>query len=445
MFAEHERFMRNLKMREHRRSPGLTLLCLGIIIVISLIFSNLLVAASVDSQAQVALNQYATTNPNYQIAKLQENMLPSNMYSLEERQLRETISENEINIQSLYDLYEAKLLVDESDAVKNIAEDLDGLLMDNYVNKQKLVYQKLQNAIAELSKEYPEEANGNQTKTMEFQFYCEYINIPLYSARLSYYTAMENECNAKLKIVKAQKEEGYARSIDEEIVQAELAGISAEKKAVEQQIAYARQRITLNSGVPADVAITNQLQTGLSYEYEAVLSGFQSASHYTVFNQRLQELYAGYATELEGIASDMEYTPLSQITTDVNVSEAHSAYEREFRKYLGDEVKNYQSNAQICAYKNEQYAIDLSVYVVALCNAVKEYEGNYQAVQLEIEALKKQREAQIALQAEGMSRQYEVLQFDTKIKEKEYQREETLYQLLRVVYILEHYVEKQEV
>lgn len=414
-------------------------------ISISITSTNLIIAAMNDYQAQAAIDQYVSNNPNYQIAVIQEEMVPSNMYGIEKRKLNHTISENELRRQNLNDLYDTKILFGGTDMAKDTADEIDSCIMDQHYNKQKAAYLDLQIATTDLSTEYPKEANGSQIDEMKYAFYCDYLSFSLYRAKLDYYTALETECRAKSGIAKAQREEGYIRPIDLESANVELERVLAEKKNLEQQLNSARQKLSVTSQVSMNTIEANQYPANCTYREDDVLAGFQSANHYVEFNQRLQTLYSEYVAQLENIISNMDTEPLSQYTTESEVTEDHIKDEEEFRQYLITEIENYRSNIEILTYKVSQYEIDLRLYVTALCNKLMECKDQYQLLQSEITVLSKQRNIQNALLEEGLSRRYEILQYDTKIKEKEYQREEALYQLLRIIYIMEHYVENQEV
>lgn len=427
-----------------KKSKIICAICISITVITS--FGFVLIWASVrNDKTEAILEQYKKNNPDYMAAVKKSEMIQNNTYGIEIRDLEASLSSNSVRIHNATEAYEIYLESGGADAVKDIAEELDGYMIDAALYKQRIAYNQMQQALSQVRTDYPDQGYNGEEDQLLFQQYCDYMSLSVLDARLSYYEALEEEYETELNIIKAKREEGYARQVDVKSVNVKLDNMRIEKSSLQNELTYMRSKVEGNSGVILDKIDYAQVPENLLYSAETILEGFLSSGTYTAYNRHLAEAYSSYISHLTGILDEIKGNPLSQITVEIEPIEDYILDEQELIQYLEGEISNYEAEMQICGLRNTQYEINISLYADKLYHVIVQYLAQHQAIQAELDVLNSQRAVQVALYEGGLSRQYEIFQYDTKIKEKEYQSTQVIYQLMRIVYIIDNHIENQEI
>lgn len=425
------------------KKKGLIIGCCILIFVIGIAGIPTLINAAVgNSQIEMILSQYQNNNPTYIAAQKKSEMTIHDTYGIEMREQENTISSNNVRIGNCTETYRSQLEIGGIEAARETAEELDQYMLDNISRKQKIAYYQIQQSLNHIKG--GNEHNSNQ-KNLIFQQYCNGLMLSVLDAKKAYYVAIETEYQAELNIEEARKKEGYAREIDCKAVQAKLETLRAEKSAVQNEFSHIKQKVERYSGISIDTIQYGQIEETVNLQQNNVLQGFREVGIYEQYNHLLTEAYKNYSRELTVLLNQMNERTLIQLTPEIEPTENHIQYEQELKEYLEEEITNYEMEVQICDLQYRQYEMDLGLYVMNLCDAAMDYASQYKATQAELDVLNQQRTIQNALYEEGMGRHYEVLQIETNIKKVEYQKQEICYQYMRIIFIIENYLENQDI
>lgn len=417
-----------------------------ITVSIGLIIYSINIFATVrNGQAETVLEQFKTNNSGYKAAQKRGEMYHNDLYDIEVIDYENTISSNNLFLQNFEEEYNIQMESGEMIDAGKLAEQIDNYILDNILNKQKAAYSQMQGSISKAKSLYPNAEQGHTGERLLFQQYCDLLYLPVNDAEVAYYSALETEYRAELNIVTAKQIEGYSRKIDVSSTNAKLESLLAKKNIAINDYTSAKLKIEKNTGVAISNIEEYQIPDHSIYTRDKIKEEFRTVGTYIAYQDCLCGIYQNYIGTIREISNQMSENMLSTLTSEVEPTPSDLIFELKLKQYMSNEISNYEIEIQICELNKAQYETDISLYTDQLYYAVNEYMALYQAIQTEIDADRKQRCVQEALYTEGMGTHYEVLQWDTKIKEKELELRKAQYQLMRVVYIIDHHIENQEI
>jgi len=234
------------------------------------------------------------------------------------------------------------------------------------------------------------------------------LQVLLYDSQLSYISLQVSELQDKLEIEQAKFSLGYTTSISVDDINSKLLSKQTEYDTVQSQQEILKEKIQLNGG-----------------DY----SGYELSCSYSKISD-------DYYNEFINNSTQRKYYD-NQITSYTIYLNTLSA--------LGENYKTAQLQIDLAGLNKQQYENDLKIYTKQMVMAYNNTVSQIEAKDAEIAVCEKKIQASRLLYEKGKNQKIQITELITQSEQLKYEKQNMIYRLCLIDYILKNKIENQSV
>lgn len=238
--------------------------------------------------------------------------------------------------------------------------------------------------------------------------YKDCLQVLLYDSQLSYISLQVSELQDKLEIEQAKFSLGYTTSISVDDINSKLLSKQTEYDTIQSQQEILKEKIQLN---------------GEDY------SGYELSCSYSKISD-------DYYNEFINNSTQRKYYD-NQITSYTTYLSALSA--------LGENYKTAQLQIDLAGLNEQQYENDLKIYTKQMVSAYNNTVSQIEAKDAEISVCEKKIQSYQLLYEKGKIQKIQLTELITQSEQLKYEKQNMIYRLCLIDYILKNKIENKSV